>query len=93
MLLLSFYNQVFADFSSQQWTCILNGNAIFFFFIFYPTWWQPGIILCFQGIRKRMTCSEFIENLAELNDGENYYKEVLKCIYHAIKTDQIEWAV
>eukprot|EP00105_Crassostrea_gigas_P022739 XP_011442357.1 PREDICTED: PH and SEC7 domain-containing protein 3 isoform X2 [Crassostrea gigas] len=46
-----------------------------------------------QGIRKRMTCSEFIENLAELNDGENFYKEVLKCIYHAIKTDQIEWAV
>lgn len=40
-----------------------------------------------------MTCSEFIENLAELNDGENFNKDILKCIYHAIKTDQIEWAV
>jgi PH/SEC7 domain-containing protein len=40
-----------------------------------------------------MTCSEFIENLAELNDGENFDKEVLKSIYHAIKTEQIEWAV
>lgn len=47
----------------------------------------------FQGIRKKMTCSEFIENLAELNDGENFNKDILKCIYHAIKTDQIEWAV
>ncbi|XP_078319775.1 PH and SEC7 domain-containing protein 1-like isoform X1 [Crassostrea virginica] len=46
-----------------------------------------------QGIRKKMTCSEFIENLAELNDGENFNKDILKCIYHAIKTDQIEWAV
>ncbi|XP_056017644.1 PH and SEC7 domain-containing protein-like isoform X3 [Ostrea edulis] len=46
-----------------------------------------------QGIRKKMTCSEFIENLAELNDGENFDKEVLKSIYHAIKTEQIEWAV
>ncbi|XP_062589708.1 PH and SEC7 domain-containing protein 1-like isoform X1 [Saccostrea cucullata] len=46
-----------------------------------------------QGIKKRMTCHEFIENLSELNDGENFNKEVLKNIYHAIKTEQIEWAI
>ena len=39
-----------------------------------------------------MTCPEFIENLAELNDGENFPIEVLKAIYQAIKNEPIEWA-
>lgn len=40
-----------------------------------------------------MTCADFIENLSELNDGDNFPKEVLKSIYQSIKTDPIEWAV
>lgn len=40
-----------------------------------------------------MTCAEFIENLAELNEGENFSKEVLKNLYHSIKTAPLEWAV
>lgn len=46
-----------------------------------------------QGVGRKMTCLEFIENLAELNDGENFPKDLLKSIYHAIKQEKIEWAV
>ncbi|GFN83172.1 PH and sec7 domain-containing protein [Plakobranchus ocellatus] len=44
-------------------------------------------------VSRRMTCQKFIENLAELNDGDNFPKEVLKAIYQAIKNEPIEWAV
>ena len=37
-----------------------------------------------------MTLAEFIENLAELNDGENFPKEVLRHLYHSIKDDKLE---
>uniref|UniRef100_A0A1A9VVW0 SEC7 domain-containing protein n=1 Tax=Glossina austeni TaxID=7395 RepID=A0A1A9VVW0_GLOAU len=46
-----------------------------------------------QNIGRKMTCSEFIENLAELNDGDNFPKEVLKYLYQAIKTQPLEWAL
>ncbi|XP_046393713.1 PH and SEC7 domain-containing protein-like [Ischnura elegans] len=46
-----------------------------------------------QNIGRKMTCSEFIENLSELNDGENFPREVLKLLYHAIKTQPLEWAL
>ena len=39
-----------------------------------------------------MTCAEFIDNLSELNDGVNFNKDTLKTIYHAIKSEPIEWA-
>ena len=47
----------------------------------------------FQNIGRKMTCADFIENLSELNDGENFPKEVLKSIFQSIKTEAIEWAV
>lgn len=40
-----------------------------------------------------MTCSEFIDNLSELNDGENFPKETLKQLYMAIKVQPLEWAM
>ena len=46
-----------------------------------------------QNIGRKMTGSEFIENLAELNDGENFPKEVLKSVYAAIKTEPLEFEV
>nr|KAG5692677.1 hypothetical protein BaRGS_028477 [Batillaria attramentaria] len=46
-----------------------------------------------QNIGRKMTCADFIENLSDLNDGENFPKEVLKSIYMSIKTEPIEWAV
>lgn len=46
-----------------------------------------------QNIGRKMTCSEFIENLAELNDGENFSKDILKYLYQAIKDHPLEWAL
>ncbi|CAN7993320.1 unnamed protein product [Ixodes hexagonus] len=45
------------------------------------------------NIGHKMTCLEFVENLAELNEGENFPKDVLKALYTSIKTTPIEWAV
>ncbi|XP_052791252.1 uncharacterized protein LOC128225212 isoform X2 [Mya arenaria] len=45
-----------------------------------------------QAVGRKMACSEFIENLADLNDGANFPKEVLKSLYNAIKAQPIEWA-
>ncbi|KAK2181651.1 hypothetical protein NP493_386g03008 [Ridgeia piscesae] len=44
-----------------------------------------------QTTGRRMTLSEFIDNLADLNDGENFPKEVLKNLYHAIKTEPLQF--
>ncbi|KAG5673987.1 hypothetical protein PVAND_003983 [Polypedilum vanderplanki] len=46
-----------------------------------------------QNIGRKMTCSEFIENLSELNDGDNFPKDVLKHLYQAIKGNPLEWAL
>jgi len=46
-----------------------------------------------QNIGRKMTCSEFIENLSELNDGDNFPREVLKQLYQAIKSYPLEWAL
>lgn len=46
-----------------------------------------------ENVGRRMTCAEFIDNLAGYNDGENYSKEILKSLYHSIKTAPLEWAV
>jgi PH/SEC7 domain-containing protein len=46
-----------------------------------------------QNMGRKMTCGEFIENLSELNDGENFPREVLKMLYQAIKNNPLEWAL
>ncbi|CAH2002017.1 unnamed protein product [Acanthoscelides obtectus] len=46
-----------------------------------------------QNIGRKMTCNEFIENLAGLNECENFPREVLKQLYHAIKNYPLEWAL
>lgn len=46
-----------------------------------------------QNIGRKMTCSEFIDNLAELNDGDNFSKDILKYLYQAIKEHPLEWAL
>ena len=48
------------------------------------------IFFCGQNIGRKMTLAEFIENLAELNDGENFPKEVLRHLYHSIKDEKLE---
>ena len=47
-------------------------------------------IFCGQNIGRKMTLAEFVENLAELNDGENFPKEVLRHLYHSIKDEKLE---
>ncbi|CAH1108088.1 unnamed protein product [Psylliodes chrysocephalus] len=46
-----------------------------------------------QNIGRKMTCNEFIENLAGLNECENFPRDVLKHLYHAIKNCPLEWAL
>ncbi|XP_053665242.1 PH and SEC7 domain-containing protein [Anopheles marshallii] len=46
-----------------------------------------------QNIGSKMTCAEFIDNLSDLNDGENFPKGVLKQLYYSIKDKQLEWAL
>ena len=45
-----------------------------------------------QNVGRKMTCNEFIDNLADLNDGENFPRDVLKCLYHAIRNQPLKWA-
>ncbi|XP_068631018.1 PH and SEC7 domain-containing protein isoform X1 [Battus philenor] len=42
---------------------------------------------------RRMSCAEFIDNLADLNDGENFPRDTLKHLYHAIRTQPLQWAL
>ncbi|XP_050509726.1 PH and SEC7 domain-containing protein isoform X2 [Diabrotica virgifera virgifera] len=46
-----------------------------------------------QNVGRKMTCNEFIENLAGLNECENFPRDVLKQLYHAIKNYPLEWAL
>ncbi|KAL1492176.1 hypothetical protein ABEB36_012662 [Hypothenemus hampei] len=46
-----------------------------------------------QTVGRKMTCSEFIENLNDLNEGENFPRDILKQLYHAIKNHPLEWAL
>nr|XP_053642297.1 PH and SEC7 domain-containing protein-like isoform X1 [Cherax quadricarinatus] len=45
-----------------------------------------------QSVGRKMTCNEFIDNLADLNDGENFPREVLKSLYHAMRNQPLQWA-
>ncbi|XP_034245374.1 PH and SEC7 domain-containing protein-like isoform X2 [Thrips palmi] len=46
-----------------------------------------------QNVGRKMSCVEFIDNLAELNDGDNFPRDVLKQLYQAIKVYPLEWAL
>ncbi len=42
--------------------------------------------------RRKMTCAEFVENLAELNDGADFDRDLLRAIYVNIRDKPIPWA-
>lgn len=46
-----------------------------------------------QNVGRKMTCNEFIDNLAGLNECENFPREILKHLYQAIKNYPLEWAL
>lgn len=41
--------------------------------------------------QRKMTCNEFIENLSELNDGQDFPRDLLKSVYYAVKHEPIPW--
>ncbi|XP_067928696.1 PH and SEC7 domain-containing protein 1-like isoform X2 [Watersipora subatra] len=45
-----------------------------------------------QNLGRRMTASDFIENLASLNDGTNFPKDLLKLCYSSIKREALVWS-
>jgi len=45
-----------------------------------------------QNVPRKMTCAEFVDNLSELNDGEDFPRETLKSLYQAIKTTPLHYA-
>ncbi|CAH8632499.1 unnamed protein product [Schistosoma rodhaini] len=44
-----------------------------------------------QGITKKMSCQDFVNNLTQMNCGDNFSKEDLKALYNAIKQEPIRW--
>ncbi|XP_018653328.1 putative arf6 guanine nucleotide exchange factor [Schistosoma mansoni] len=44
-----------------------------------------------QGITKKMSCQDFVNNLTQMNCGDNFSKEDLKVLYNAIKQEPIRW--
>ena len=45
-----------------------------------------------DNLQRKMTCNEFIENLRELNDGQNFPRDLLRSTYYSIKDASIPWA-
>ncbi|XP_029034753.2 PH and SEC7 domain-containing protein isoform X1 [Osmia bicornis bicornis] len=41
---------------------------------------------------RKMSCNAFIENLSEMNEGDNFPREVLKQLYNSIKSFPLKWA-
>ncbi|NXH45477.1 PSD1 protein, partial [Dicaeum eximium] len=46
-----------------------------------------------HNIGKRMSCSDFIDNLEGLNGGTDFPKELLKALYGSIKNEKLQWAI
>ncbi|XP_032084868.1 PH and SEC7 domain-containing protein 4-like isoform X2 [Thamnophis elegans] len=45
-----------------------------------------------QNIGRSMSCQDFVVNLAGLNDGKDFPKELLKALYNSIRHEKLEWA-
>jgi PH/SEC7 domain-containing protein len=46
-----------------------------------------------QNVGRKMTLSEFIDNLSDLNDGDNFPRDVLSHLYQSIRTEPIEFEI
>uniref|UniRef100_A0A8D0WER8 PH and SEC7 domain-containing protein 2 n=2 Tax=Sus scrofa TaxID=9823 RepID=A0A8D0WER8_PIG len=46
-----------------------------------------------HNIGKKMSCQQFIANLDQLNDGQDFAKDLLKTLYTSIKNEKLEWAI
>lgn len=77
--------------------CTLNLNFLFFLVDAVHTLTCAIMLLNTdlhgQNLSRKMTCEEFIDNLRELNDGENFPRESLKALYRAISFQPVEWSL
>uniref|UniRef100_T1L028 SEC7 domain-containing protein n=2 Tax=Tetranychus urticae TaxID=32264 RepID=T1L028_TETUR len=46
-----------------------------------------------ENVGRKMTCNEFIDNLSDLNDGQDFPRDVLVSIYQSIKVEPLQWAL
>ncbi|XP_075588787.1 exchange factor for Arf 6 [Dermatophagoides farinae] len=44
-----------------------------------------------ENIQRKMTCSNFILNLAGMNDGDDYPSNLLKYLYYSVKNNPLGW--
>ncbi|KAF7260453.1 hypothetical protein EG68_03188 [Paragonimus skrjabini miyazakii] len=44
-----------------------------------------------QGVTRKMSCQEFIQNLIQIPCGESFSRDELKVLYNAIKQEPIRW--
>ncbi len=50
-----------------------------------------SLLSLLQNIQRKMTCADFILNLAGLNDGGDFSPVLLKALYHSIKQRPLGW--
>uniref|UniRef100_A0A8C8J4L6 PH and SEC7 domain-containing protein 1 n=1 Tax=Oncorhynchus tshawytscha TaxID=74940 RepID=A0A8C8J4L6_ONCTS len=46
-----------------------------------------------HNIGKRMSCTQFIDNLEGLNEGQDFPKDLLKALYNSIKNEKLQWTI
>uniref|UniRef100_A0A673VZ63 Pleckstrin and Sec7 domain containing n=1 Tax=Salmo trutta TaxID=8032 RepID=A0A673VZ63_SALTR len=46
-----------------------------------------------HNIGKRMSCTQFIDNLEGLNEGHDFPKDLLKALYNSIKNEKLQWTI
>jgi len=47
--------------------------------------------MCPQNVGKKMSLNDFVENLADLNDSENFPYDVLAGLYNSIRREPLEF--
>ena len=68
---------------------IINAELILCNIIIYCNI-KRGLSSYLQNLGRKMTANDFVENLADLNDGENFAKEVLRHLYFSLKAEPLE---
>ena len=49
------------------------------------------VSMCPQNVGKKMSLNDFVENLADLNDSENFPYDVLAGLYNSIRREPLEF--
>lgn len=46
-----------------------------------------------NNVGKRMSCSQFINNLEGLNEGKDFPRDLLKALFSSIKNEKLQWTI